>query len=471
MLSPRNKSDVFSISYTAFWDRFNLYGLQSIIVLYSITAFGLVDKTSYALYTSYIALSYTFTVVGGIVADRLLGYFYASILGGLLIIFANLIFCLDNINAFKIGLGCMVVGIGLLKPNNANLLGMIYREDSLTRNKAFSYFYIAINVGSFIGPFLYGLSFTHNIANYVFIASALGTATALVMLHRLNHVSLVIKQQWLLLKTVIIIVICLLINWVFIFYFRLYGYFIVLTIGVGLVWSVKIIKKLTTNDRIAILSLIGPVLGCIFFMMAFFQVYSSLTLFFDRCVDRHIFGWVFPASWFGLLEPLCLFFMVPILNYGWKKLEKKGVHVETENKVIIGSFACFLAFIVFALGSQLTSYGNQLLFPLLLLGNILLAIGEISTIPIAMSLISLVVSPNYRSTLMGIFYFSFSFSGYLSDILTKLQPDNNASTANNYTALFLSVALILLGATLLIWLLNYTIRKIELKNSANIVGI
>lgn len=465
MPNPNYKAEVFSVSYTVFWDRFNLYGLQSIIVLYSIAAFGLVDKTSYSLYASYIALSYTFTVVGGILADRLLGYFYASIVGGLLIISANLIFCLGSITAFKIGLGCMVVGIGLLKPNNTNLLGMIHRQDSLARNKAFSIFYIATNLGSFIGPLLYGLSFTHNIANYVFIASAAGTISALLNLHQVKHFSLPVKQWLLLPKATALILTCLLISWLFIFHYELFGYFIILGMSAGVFWSIKAIKKLSANDRIAILSLFAPTLSGLFFMMAFFQVYSSLTLFVDRCVDRHIFGWVFPASWFGLLEPLCLFLMVPILNIVWKKLDQKGLQVSAQNKVTFGTFAGCLAFLVFALATQLTPFGNTLLVPLLLLANILLAIAELTTIPIAMSLISLVAPLKYRSTVMGIFYFSFTLSGYLSGVLSKIQPTSNISAGNDYTALFLCIALILFAATLLIFILNHIMLQIELKRS------
>lgn len=198
---------VFPVCYSVFWDRFNLYGFQSILVLYVIALFSFSDKTGYSLYGSYIALSYAFAVIGGLIADRLLGFFYAAIAGSVLIVIANIILFFENVSGFKIALAIMVVGIGFLKPNNTNLVGLIHREDSIQRNRAFSLFYTGISLGSIIGPLLFGLASVNHGYRYAFALNAVGMASSLLALRQVKSLSLFPAASFSLLKIVSVIVI------------------------------------------------------------------------------------------------------------------------------------------------------------------------------------------------------------------------------------------------------------------------
>ena len=115
---------VSSVSYLVLFDRFNLYGLQSLLILYLISCFGFLDKSSYLLYGTYVSLSFALTIVGGIIADRLLGTYLSAVVGASLCVMANIILFVPHLSSVYAGLALMIVGIGLLKPNNPNLLGM-----------------------------------------------------------------------------------------------------------------------------------------------------------------------------------------------------------------------------------------------------------------------------------------------------------------------------------------------------------
>lgn len=444
---------ILSVCYSVFWDRFNLYGFQSILVLYVITAFSFSDKISYSLYGSYIALSYAFAVIGGVIADRLLGFFYATVVGGVLIIFANIIFCFGNDSVFKVALAIMVVGIGFLKPNNTNLLGMIHQEDSLERNRAFSFFYTAISLGGIVGPVIFGLTSINHAYRYAFALNAVGMATSLLALRQVKSFSRPQSSNFFLLKIFSIIVTSVVLSWIFISYNAVFGYFIGFGIILAGLWSIKIIKTLSIVERGHILSLLSPILGGVIYLAALLQIYSTITLFIERFVDRHIFGWTIPASWFSTLEPVCIFFMIPVLDWVWGRLSHRG-NISAQYKIVLGLFAACLAFLIFTMVTQMGAGDTYIIILALLLGNLLLAIGELCIIPVTMSLISLVGPLKYRSTLMGMFYFSFTFSGYLSGLVGKFQQDKSIITADNYTFLFMGIALILLVTAMVIGVLN-----------------
>src|SRR5215472_5323132 len=179
---PRGLATLF---LTEMWERFTYYGMRGVLILFMVAAvsqggLGLDDKTSSAIYGMYIGGTYLFGLLGGWVADRLIGAQRAVPAGAVLIISGNLMLALGNTALFFVGLLVITVGVGLLKPNASVMVAGLYPEGGARRDAGFSFFYMGINTGAFIGPFIVGAAAELMGWRWGFVASALGTAVGLV---------------------------------------------------------------------------------------------------------------------------------------------------------------------------------------------------------------------------------------------------------------------------------------------------
>src|SRR3984885_3613250 len=153
---PRGLATLF---LTEMWERFSYYGMRSILVLYLVTAvheggFGFDDRTASAVYGLYIAATYVFALLGGWIADRLLGAQRAILWGGVFITAGNALLLAGPGDIFFLGLLVIVLGVGLLKPNISVLVGTLYPEGGARRDAGFSIFYLGISVGALLGSLL-----------------------------------------------------------------------------------------------------------------------------------------------------------------------------------------------------------------------------------------------------------------------------------------------------------------------------
>ncbi|MDR3222645.1 MAG: oligopeptide:H+ symporter, partial [Methanobrevibacter sp.] len=152
----------FSLFFTELWERFSYYGMNAILLLYmTYTIFngglGLPETLSISLVSLYGSFIYLSTIFGGFIGDRLLNPYKSVLYAGVIIIFGHItLSLLDDVYGLLIGLVLIMIGSGLLKPNITNIVGLIYEKKDYLRDQAFSLFYLAINVGAFIAPFIVG---------------------------------------------------------------------------------------------------------------------------------------------------------------------------------------------------------------------------------------------------------------------------------------------------------------------------
>ena len=156
---PAGLSTLF---FTEMWERFSYYGMRALLLLYMVTAveaggMGLDEKTSGAIYGLYTMLVYLLALPGGWLADKLFGLRNAVFYGGCIITLGHACMAIDNHTFFFIGLLLIALGTGLLKPNISTLVGQLYSEgEDAKRDAGFSIFFLGINVGAFVSPFITG---------------------------------------------------------------------------------------------------------------------------------------------------------------------------------------------------------------------------------------------------------------------------------------------------------------------------
>src|SRR5262245_57812384 len=120
---------LFTLFFAEMWERFSYYGMRALLVFYMTKGFlGYGDKQAYAVYGSYTALVYMTPYFGGMLADRVLGYRRAVVIGGLLMASGHLLMTVQTDIAFYGALGLLVAGNGFFKPNVSTMVGSLYPE-------------------------------------------------------------------------------------------------------------------------------------------------------------------------------------------------------------------------------------------------------------------------------------------------------------------------------------------------------
>src|SRR2546425_1271134 len=155
---PRGLSTLF---FTEMWERFSFYGLRAILIFFitgSVASGGLgfsVEKGS-AIVGWYGFGVYAAAIPGGWIADRFLGQYRSVFVGGVIIALGHFSMAFPSVATFYLGLSLIVVGTGLLKPNISTMVGSLYDKEDERRDAGFSIFYMGINVGASVAPFVVG---------------------------------------------------------------------------------------------------------------------------------------------------------------------------------------------------------------------------------------------------------------------------------------------------------------------------
>ena len=158
-------SGLFFLFFTEMWERFSFYGMRVLLVQF-LTAeillgdpkggWGWTSEQATALYGTYAMLLYLTPVLGGIIADKYLGTRRAVIIGSIIMTIGQLCLFLHSTTMFVVGLTCLVVGVGLFKPNVPSILGEMFKDHPDKKDSAYTIFYMGVNAGAFLGMMLCG---------------------------------------------------------------------------------------------------------------------------------------------------------------------------------------------------------------------------------------------------------------------------------------------------------------------------
>ena len=158
-------SGLFFLFFTEMWERFSFYGMRVLLVQF-LTAeillgdprggWGWTSEQAASLYGTYAMLLYLTPVLGGIIADKYLGARRAVIVGSIILTFAQLCLFLNSTTMFFAGLTCLVIGVGLFKPNVPSILAQMFKEHPDKKDSAYTIFYMGVNSGAILGMMLCG---------------------------------------------------------------------------------------------------------------------------------------------------------------------------------------------------------------------------------------------------------------------------------------------------------------------------
>lgn len=155
-------SGLFVLFFTEMWERFSYYGMRALLVLFLVSAFGLGGwnwpvEQALALYGTYTALVYITPILGGYIADKIIGYRKAVVIGAILMTMGHASMAIEIHHIFLyIGIGLLIIGNGFFKPNMTSIISHMYKDTPEKKDGAYTIFYMGVNAGAFLGILLCG---------------------------------------------------------------------------------------------------------------------------------------------------------------------------------------------------------------------------------------------------------------------------------------------------------------------------
>ena len=140
--------------FSEMWERFSFYGMRGMLVIFMVSQLSMNDKVANLQYGATQAFVYAFTFIGGLFADKLLGYRKSLFWGGLLMIVGSIILAIDPQHFFFFGISFTIIGTGFFKPNISTIVGKLYADDDPRRDAGFSLFYAGVNLGALVGGYI-----------------------------------------------------------------------------------------------------------------------------------------------------------------------------------------------------------------------------------------------------------------------------------------------------------------------------
>ena len=428
---PRALTFLFA---TEMWERFSYYGMRALLVLYMVKylllpapagsvlglagfkgalefVFGPLDLQPLAsqIYGFYTGLVYLTPILGGLLADRVLGARRTVILGASLMAIGHFMMAFEQL--FLFALGFLILGNGCFKPNISTQVGALYPPGDRRRDRAFSIFYVGINLGAFLAPLVCGTLGEEFGWHYGFAAAGVGMTTGLVIYllatptlpkdsfaKRETAHGPISREAW-----------------------RSIGAIMALMLPVSLFWA------------------------------TYEQQGNTIVLWASQYTDRHLFGAEIPVTWFQAFNPFMIFAFTPFIVALWRRQGAR--EPSTVAKMAIGCLLNAASWLIMLAAARAAGTG-QASWLWLLAFFVVITVGELYLSPVGLSLVTKVAPLHLLSMMMGVWLSTNFIAGFLAGFLGTFW----SSMSKDH--FFLMLAAISVAAGLMIALLNRPLRSI-----------
>ena len=383
---------LYVLFFTEMWERFSYYGMRAILVLYLVGAttetnagLGWSNGEALALYGWYTMLVYVASIPGGWIADKFLGQKKSVLYGGILLVAGHSILAIEQMWAFYSGLGLIIAGVGMLKPNISTMVGGLYKQGDIRRDKGFTIFYIGINVGAFLSSLIVGYVGEVYGWHYGFGLAGIGMALGLIQyLAGQKHLKFVGNNT---------------------------------NDSIDEEEKAAMKRPLTKVEKDRVVVLFISFLLVIVFWGAFEQAGGLMNIYASEKTDRILMGWEVPASWFQSLNAMFIIILGTAVAGYWAHRKLKGKVATSLFKMIIGLIIMGTGFFFMtAAAAQFNSEGDSAMY-WLVLAYLFHTVGELCLSPVALSYITKLAPLKYASLMMGVYFAMTGFGNKLAGLL------------------------------------------------------
>lgn len=429
---------LYPLFMTELWERFGFYTQQTILILYMTKALKLTDYHANYLYAAYSSLLYLTPTIGGYVADRYLGFKWAIILGGFLLLLGYTLTAFPSSSLFFLGLAVLICANGLFKPNVSSIVGELYAPSDPRREGGFTLFYMGINIGAMIPPIFAGTLVNKYGWHTGFIFAAIGMGISLLTFYlsrkslapygNIPRISPLQNKKKVQFNSLFVIALIISISLFLIaFHHPQTVSFIVEAAAVVIIlFTLRLMLKESRVQRNKMLASLILILISVVFWALYNQTFTSLTLFADRNMTHQFLGINLDAEAMQFFNPFFIIALSPILSFLWVYLNKRQKNPSIPTKFACGVLLVALGFVVLAISTRYFVVDGMNSPAWLIFSYLLQTFGELLLSPIGLSMITLLSPPRLVGMMMGVWFFSqaaaFALSGTLANLAAV--PEN-----------------------------------------------
>ena len=474
---------LYVLFFAEMWERFCYYGMRALLALYLIKSLALGDEKGFAVYGAYTALVYAMPVIGGRIADSVLGSRLAVLFGGILMAIGEFIIVGGTEKMLFWGMAVIIVGNGLFKPNISTMVGRLYPDGDPRKDSGFTIFYIGINLGALLAT-----TVVAEVGNVYGAQAGFALAGAGMLLGVLvfqlggkhyAHISAppspgTLHQPFFgpLSPFTAVIVGCVALVPVLYFLLRntdIAGY-VLLVVAVFVIGS--LIRRGIADGTVQLHRMFGFIILMLFnvvFWACFEQAGSSLTLFAERNVDRSIGGWEMGAATTQFFNPAYILLFGSLFSILWVKLKERDRDFTIPMKFGLGILQLGLGYLIVLVAAPLAIEYKVPLWTLAVL-YMLHTTGELFLSPIGLSMVTKLVPKDMTGTAMGAWFLSIAGANYAAGLLARLTGVEHsggeeavadaATSLGTYIDVYSTMGFVTVGIGLLLMVLSPLINRL-----------
>lgn len=443
---------------TEMWERFSYYGMRALLVLY-LTAqiidggFALDRTSALEIYAIFTGLVYLTPIVGGLLADKVLGQRKAIFIGGILMALGQFTLAYSQMGdigsrtwLLQLGLGVLIVGNGFFKPNISTMVGKLYSDHDPRKDSAFTIFYMGINLGAFLAPLVCGYLAVEFGWAYGFAAAGIGMLIGTIWFSVQGNIlgnvgfapdrDIRSKTQLTLggkdwTQIGMYVVSCLVLVYALLMLWGNIGesFKSTLTTVLAIIGALALAYIVFSNTKGSIeWKRVGVIfILCffnIFFWAGFEQAGGTFNLFAENNTNRMIFGWEMPAAWFQSVNSIWIISLAPVVSVLWLSLSRIGKNPNIPVKFALGLIFLGIGFVVMSAASAASAGGNMVSPMWLVSVYFLHTVAELCLSPIGLSMISKLSPQKIVSVMMGLWFASIALANYMAGVLESVLKNN-----------------------------------------------
>lgn len=465
------------------WERFCFYGMRGILTIFMadrILGLSLSDKEANLKYGAIQAFVYAFTFIGGIFADKILGFKKSLLFGASVMILGNLIIAFSPQVYFYLGITLSIIGTGFFKPNISSMVGQLYRGEDSRRDAGFGLFYSGINVGALLGGaacvylgtspnygwghafFLAAIAMTLGLITFILMKKSLGPIGDSPLLN-LNPAKRTVIEIAVYAGSLLSIplILKMIKNTDYTDYFMY-------TVGplAILYFLYETIKEKEIRSQKKLIAAFIFILFSVIFWAFFEQSGGSLALFAKNNLHHNLlFFEINPNIVNNTSNSLFVIVFSPILGLIWLAMGKNKIEPNTVLKFGIGFLFLVAAFYVFYYTRFFADSQGITSLNIFTIAYLIITFGELCLSPIGLSIITKLSPRRLSGMMMGMWFLASAYGQYAAGLLGAgmSSPDENASLITRlqgYTDGYYQLALYALIAGILLIVVSPLIRKL-----------
>jgi POT family proton-dependent oligopeptide transporter len=434
---------LWSLFFSEMWERFCFYGMRGMLTYFMVTQLLMNDRDANLQYGATQAFVYAFTFIGGLFADKILGFRRSLFWGGILMIVGSAILATDPHQFFFLGISFTIIGTGFFKPNISTMVGSLYKKEDGRRDAGFSLFYAGINIGALLGGYAciaigkgelfsgivpagstwnvaFGLAaivMTISLVTFVFTQKTLGPIGLPPAANEVIEKSA--PKKWYTYAVYLGSLAVIPVIMTMVAKTEYTDYFMYIIGPATLLYLFYEMFKYSVAERKKLIAALVFIIFSIIFWGIYEQSGGSLSLFAARNLDNKILGVITldPNGVNNSANSLFVIIFAFIFSVIWIGMAKKKIEPNTLIKFGLGFLLLGAGYFIFYITRFFSDGQGMTSLDIFTVAYLAVTFGELCLSPIGLSIMTKLSPKKLQGVMMGMWFLASAYGQYVAGIL------------------------------------------------------